>query len=561
MTVPQTFKSHLDTIDSATQQAVDHLERASQQGGQLLGPGSTPEANGAAIRQAMEAVKTDAKAHRSALYKAVDPDDTLALVSSPVRDAAERIAKNVDPFARPLSGDEARIFSTASQIPDTMKFNSLTAFEQDLTAAMSEERRAKGETPTYGRLSQLKTAVQGAIHNAVENQARHQEAGVLTGEMHPEQTAAARIRDWQDAWYNRQAAARANDAASTGGNAESRSFAVPRSRGAAGQAGERFGNSPGNQGLPENEPLQPNFDEAAASRLGAAKSAHADYAQTFKQGAPGQILKDVGYKGQYTAPDSAVPAKAFVRGDTGYTTLRSVLKAAKNNPAAISAVQDQALAPLRATLAPDGSINPAALTRWKQAYGPALRAIDEVSPGFSKGFDNAATATDQLVEAGSKRKAMLDEYQKSAAAKFLGASTPTEVENRLATILKSKTDGPRQMRQLVTQAAGNPEAIEGLRKAGADWITRDFSASAEAGVSGQKELKSASFQTFLRDMEPALRALYTPQQINVLRAVSADLEQANRTVQATRIKGSPGTAKDLAGLLRKIPEGAKAFSL
>jgi hypothetical protein len=90
MTVPQTFKSHLDTIDSATQQAVEHLERASQQGGQLLGPGSTPEANGAAIRQAMEAVKADAKAARSALYKAVDPDDTLALVSSPVRDAAER---------------------------------------------------------------------------------------------------------------------------------------------------------------------------------------------------------------------------------------------------------------------------------------------------------------------------------------------------------------------------------------------------------------------------------------------------------------------------------------
>jgi hypothetical protein len=743
MTVPQTFKSHLDTIDSATQQAVDHLERASQQGGQLLGPGSTPEANGAAIRQAMEAVKADAKAARSALYKAVDPDDTLALVSSPVRDAAERIAKNVDPFGRPLSGDEARIFSTAAQIPDTMKFNSLHAFEQDVTAAMSEERRAKGETPTYARLSQLKTAVQDAIHTAVENQARHHEAAVLTGQMAPEQTVSARLQSEISHFQNERAQATGTDLVGADPAASaSRTRPVSGSNGAEVSGSGRSGNAAGDQGVsppsllqflaskgglgpdaelqaigahshtvnvdgvgrrklvrqggwpldyareaaeeagylrgdhkgtsgvndlldavdaemrgqkryPEgfegtvtkrenaarsereqyehdqhisgleddlaaaghgelgadvkqraihlmsNErmdadtavehalhqleqedrsahgagfpgdrhqvtssaTLAPNFDQGAADRLGAAKAAHADYAQTFKQGAPGQILKSSGFKGQYVTPDSAVPAKSFVRGDTGYTTLRSVLKAAKNSPAAISAVQDQALAPLRATLAPDGSINSAALTRWKQAYGPALRAIDEVSPGFSKGFDNAATATDHLVEAGTKRKAMLDEYQKTAAAKFLGASTPTEVENRLAAIIKSPKDGPRQMRQLVTQAVGSPEALDGLRKAGADWIVRNFSASAEAGVSGQKDIKSASFQTFLRDAEPALRALYTPQQINVLKAIAGDLEQANRTVTATRIKGSPGTAKDLAGLLRKIPEPAKHSSL
>lgn len=759
MSVPQTFKAHLDAIDSATQQAVDRLAAASRQGGQLLGPGSTPEANGAAIRQALEAVKADAKAARSALYRAVDPDNTLALVSSPVREAAQRISGNVDPFGRPMAGDEARIFSTASQIPDVMKFNSLHAFEQDVTAAMSEERRARGETPTYARLSQLKGAVQDAIHTAVENQARHQEAAVLTGQLAPEQTMAARLQADAGQWQHGRAEATGTDvggdssAASTGRTRSVRSFDR-----AEVSSGGRSGNVAGDQGLspqrqangdsginqqskpsllqflaskgglgpdaeldaigasnhvvgvdgvgrrrlvkqggfpldyareaaeeagylrgehgatstprdlldaidaeirgqkrypvgyegletkgeirarsereqheydqflhglesdlnaaghgqltgdlkdralqlmerhrldpdtaverafaeleqedaignrhsdfPGDRPqvvpsttLAPNFDQGAADRLSAAKTAHADYARTFKQGAPGQILKSAGFNGQYAAPDAVVPSKAVVRGDAGYSTLKSVLNAARNSPVALSAIQDQALAPLRATLAPDGSLTTGALTRWKQAYGPALRAIDEVSPGFSGRFDNAARATDQLVEAGAQRKAQLDEFQKTAAAKFLGASTPTEVENRLATIIKSPKDGPRQMHQLVAQAASNPEALAGLRKAGADWIMRNFSASAEAGVSGQKDLKSASFQNFLRDAEPALRPLYSPQQISILRAISSDLERANRTVTATRIKGSPGTAKDLAGLLKKIPESAKHSSL
>lgn len=59
---------------------------------------------------------------------------------------------------------EASILTDASKLPDVMKFHDLMDFDQRLTAAMSEERRAAGETPAWARMSQLKGSVQDTIN-------------------------------------------------------------------------------------------------------------------------------------------------------------------------------------------------------------------------------------------------------------------------------------------------------------------------------------------------------------------------------------------------------------
>ena len=51
---------------------------------------------------------------------------------------------------------------------------------------------------------------------------------------------------------------------------------------------------------------------------------------------------------------------------------------------------------------------------WADSFGPALRALDEVSPGFSKGVGDAAAATDILTRAGAVRQRAMEEFQARA---------------------------------------------------------------------------------------------------------------------------------------------------
>ncbi len=303
--------------------------------------------------------------------------------------------------------------------------------------------------------------------------------------------------------------------------------------------------------------LQPNFDKAAADRLSAAKSGHIDFAETYRNPTIKRALNTQGGSDNYTTPSAALPSKAILRGPQGYQTAKAFLKAAKDEPVAVSAMLDQAAAPLRTSLKPNGTINPAKFDAWKKDYAGALRALDEVQPGFSSSFDNAARASDMLVEAGAVAKRQMDAFQKSEAARLLKLSSPTEVENHVGTVLSGRTNGPTRMRELVTQASKDPAALEGLQKAGIDWMSRKFATTAEAGTSGEKIIAGAAFRNFVRDNAATLSHLYSESQINMFRAIAADLQRANRSVTATSIKGSPGTAKDVLPFMRRSMEDAK----
>ena len=292
--------------------------------------------------------------------------------------------------------------------------------------------------------------------------------------------------------------------------------------------------------------------DSAAARLRAAKQAHIDYTTTYQQGPVGKALGTNGYAGQYDQPASAVPRQAIVAGDKGYETARSFLKAADNSPGAVAAMKDMALAPLRQGLTHDGLIPQNAYAAWRSKYAPALRALDEVSPGFSEEFSNAAKATDVLARAGAVRQARLDEIQKGAAGKLLGKTDPSEVEATVLGMLSDKKNGASQIQSTLRTMKASPEALAGLQKAAIDGIAKKFVNTAEAGTSGEKSMASAAFQKFVAENRPRLQILLPQENVNTMGAVAADLERANRDITGTRIKGSPGTAKDLGALAKKL---------
>lgn len=560
----QMLQGHLDGIEQAGTAAVDRIRNGAQELASRLGPGATPEAIGATIRDAIETTRKEAAAARSALYRAVDPDGSLALVTTPVREQAQTILKGLDQYSAPLSADEARLIGKSRNMPDVMSFKSLLEFDKDITASMAAERRTAGETPTWNRLRQLKASTQEAINNAVDLQAAHQNRAVARGEMAPEDTVAYSLRQWEESllrdregYYSDREAA-VGDGSGIGRDAGSRSSAVsssPRTK-IEESSGLRYPAGDSSVSA-ENIPLTPNFDDGAAARLDAAKRAHAEYARTYREGPVGQALKTMGFVNNYVVPASGLPARIVVRGDKGFQTAQSFLKAAKNNPEAVSAMQDHVLSPLRRSLNFDGTINPAKFAKWRRDYAGALRALDGVTPGFSGRFDNAARASDILVEAGARAERMVDEFRKSEAGKLLGLTSPVEVENRVGAMLTERGTGPTQMRSLVNRMKRDPSAVDGLRKAGIDWMTRKFATTAEAGTSGEKILSAAAFKNFVKDNATTLAALYPQEQVAMFRRIADDLDRSNRSVTATSIKGSPGTAKDALPFMRKHLEEAK----
>ena len=669
----------------------------------------------------------------------------MSLVATPVRERSQELLKGLDPYDSPLKPDEARIFGRVKGLPDVMPFKSLIALDKDIYAAMSAERRSAGETPTWGRLTQLKNAVGSAINNAVDNQAAHERAAVAAGKLKPEDTIRGRMEALHGDYGGHLGIAPGNAGTAAGENAGLGSSGLFGAHGASGEGNRGSGNVastarvpaevtspqdvngpppsllqfiaskgglgpdpeleaigahshtvnvdnvgrrklvrqggwpldyareaaeeagylrgdhngtsgvndlldaidaemrgqkrypegyegsvgkrettamsereraeydrhvqgleddlhdaghgdlgpdvkqraiklmssegmdadtavehalhqleqedagvqhsfPGDRAASQPTGLQPNFDSDAAARLTAAKASHQALAETFRNPTIKPVLRTLGGSENYQLPTGAIPPRAVVKGDKGYQAATAFLKAAKNSPEVVTAMQDRALSPLRTSLKSDGTINSAKFDAWKRDYAGALKAIDEVQPGFSKRFDNASRASDLLVEAGARRDEILKGAQKSIAADFLKLSTPVEVENKIGTILQSKT-GPSQMRELIQRAGNDPQVVAGLRKAGADWMTRKFAATTESGTSGEKKIQKGMFDRFVRDNATTLGALYPAEQVNMFRAIAKDMDRTSR-VLATNVLGSPGTAKDVGPILNKLSKAA-----
>lgn len=495
------LKKRLEQFDETSDQAMGVAREAAQARVQALGGEGVPEQYGEALRTSLEAAKKAMRAERSALYNAIDPEGTVNIVVRPIRESANEILEGISPYSAPLSGTAPRLFEQAQSLPNVLPFRDLTAFDSAISDAMKTEMRSAGETATWRQLVRLKSAVSDAIAKGVENQSEFEQQAVAAGRMLPENTIMTRIRQYAEG--------------------------------------------------PDSQPLlSPNMTEREAILLEQAKTKHAEYAQTFQQGPVGNVLRTQGYSGQYRNPNATVVNTFFPAGNRGFEAATAFRQAVGDDATARATMQDYIAYSLkRAAMKDDGTIDPKKFAAWRQRHDSALRAFPELNGQF----DDALRASQLVDELALARREAVKEYQSGVVKRLMVLDVGEDVAATVGGLL-NRADSVGQMRQLAALTAKDPDAQAALKRAVADYMTKRFVTTSEAGTSDANIIKSAGFQKFVRDNRSALRTIFSDREVNSMQAIADDLHRSARSTSGNALPGRSTTAQDLLPDLSKGKE-------
>jgi len=496
------FNNRAAQIESSHQATVRNLTEQAQREAENVPVGIASEEVGRTLRDRIVDAEAAADRATSAIYEPLAREG-ITLVGAPVRDAAAAIVREVEGtrMAKQLAGEEASIFKDAASITDVERFSELHALEKRITNEVARNKKSpEGDPNTIRRLGELKTAIRDVFNNAAERQAAYEQSLVERGAMRPEETMMSRLQREADAF-------------------------MAQRRGEA---------------LPEAPPVElPNMTAEQAAQLAAGKAAHAQQMQTYGQGPVGQILATLGFADQYKVPASGIPKIAFAAGDKGYTNAQAFLRAANNDPAAVAALQDMAMMRLRERMGRNETLTPQVLDAWRNKHANALRAIDEVTPGFSSRFDNAAAATAALQDVQSAGSRMVSQARQGPAARFLGLTDPEEVSPKVGSLLKR---GPTEVNQVLDLAGRDPQVVNGMRAAGVDYMLRQFSNAGMAG--GENIVSGAKLTKFMDANTASLEALYGRENMKNMRLLAAEFDRAQEAASSQKVAGSD-TARNL----------------
>jgi len=515
MAVASTLRQQLDEFDRIEMEAAQRAQERVSSAIDRMGGNVTAEDAGRMMREALQAAKDVAKAARTKLYNAIDPNKELNVVATGLRDAAKSvIAESADPLAKPLEGELRAIVNDAAKVDDVVKFNSLRSLDTRISDAMRTELMTNGETNTYRQLKMMKDGVMDAINNSVENQKRFEADAVAAGGMRPEDTLEERLRGM---W--------------------------------------------GIMGREPVEPkpqLQPNLTPEDIAALEAAKTAQKQYAGTFREGPVGEALRPGKSQGEYKLQfDAQVGPKFFRPGEAGNQAMEGFMQAAKDQPQAIDAMREYITSSMmKETRDPQtGLLDPKKFDAWRKKHESALRAMPELADQFS----NAAKASDSAAQIMAGARARIEAAQKSEVAKIMGATDDATVTQMVGEIF-GKKNAAQTMRQLAQAASANPDAKAGLQKAVADYIRGRFISTTEAGASEANLIKSAQFQNFVRQNRRTLEQVFDKDQVNVMQALADDLHRSNRSLSGTALRGRSTTAQDLPAATEKAQSAWASFA-
>lgn len=547
--VATALKANFAALDAQHSADVNTALQAAQAKAAAIGGTLTPEAYGASIRDAVTTAEDAARQREGSLWQAVDPDGTLTGNATATKQAATDIASSVPTTAKPMSGEEGAIFSTAANLPHVAPLSDLIALRSRVSTEMRNELVSNGRTPTYGRLSQLRGAIEGNLSSTISDQVAKDDAAVQSGTLAPDQAMAARYQSVVDNWQQERAAARTGIGGSNPTNPGVGTASVPSAGGAAVSTGGGSGGVAGNPGIPAG-PIGPTVDADAVARLAVANQATKDRAATFGAKPVSTVTASAGVKGTFRLPDGSVPNKFFHPGPTGYTDMQALQQAA---PAGVQTVQDFAASSLRrAAMQDDGTLDPDKFARWSAQHAHAVRALP---PEMQQQFATAAGASDALADAATARVAALKNAQGGAVGKVLNLPAGQPVGPVVGQILEGRT-GQSDMAALAKATAGNPDARAGLRQAVVDHILHKYVGNTEAGTSGIDVIRSDQFQTFVKKNRGGLSQVFSPQEVSNIEAIGADIHRANRSQTALKLPGQSNTAQDAVGIAK---HGAGGF--
>lgn len=584
--VVASMRSYMDNIEAMSQATIDAATSASaarvnalgmqadaananalgnaQGATNALGAGVRPEAAGTALREALEAARAQAKAQERALWQAVDPDGTLTLGSSNTRNGAAQIAREMPASAKPMDGEEAAIFGVARAYGDVVPFSELTALQSRLKTAMRNERFANGESTAYGRMSQLHTALQKDLEQAIVAKVQQEAQSVAAGMMRTEETLEHRWARKRDQWLSArdERAVGQDGGAGIGANGASGPTAVSGAPRTGSQNQGRLGGPPGNPRLPGNAGGTA-ADAGAVERLNAARAATKERAETFDNKTLAPIRKRPATNAPYDEPAGGMPARIFFPGPKSPEAIRK-LRDAVGAENSMSVLRDYAVDRLRkAALRPDGTIDPAKAAAWLRQHDDALQAFPELSASIRRAMQAsdqaAATALEQrgivkaaqsaedarLSEITKAQRQKVDDAQKGAVGRILGLSDPQDVTRAIGRLF-ARQDAVKEMQRLREAIGSNEQAREGLRKAVVDYLLDRFVGNTEAATSGLGTIKSDQLQTFVSQNKAALKAAgFTEMELGLFDDIAADLQRANRSIASVKIPGGSNTAQDL----------------
>ncbi len=124
-----------------------------------------------------------------------------------------------------------------------------------------------------------------------------------------------------------------------------------------------------------------------------------------------------------------------------------------------------------------------------------------------------------------------------------------EVENAVGNMMKTGTAGATRMRDLVgsvqpDRTAPPSDALQGLQKAGVDWMARNFVSDSTGQVVPHKLI------SFVKENGDTLKELYTHEQVSMMGALARATEANIKWRTETAVKDGSDTAKKLIAYMK-----------
>lgn len=512
---------HAGRVAQASDDLADALMKA---GGENF---DNQAAYGDALRVPLNALHREAKAETNGLWRAIDPDMSVPVSTAPLKQAMTDLTGDIPSIAKQPEGEEASILSGIGKMGQTASFGDMVALRSRLTdAIMAERRSAQGSPTVLRRLAITLDSVDNTlVGEAGEIASQPDQKMSMLDRLQAEARAFQEVRK-TDAGRQQQSA-RGDAGFGDGADEPAGQSAIPSATGSENAAGGTSGGNAGNTGLSPTG----GIPDDVAERYAAARSSTASDKQTFTRGPVGTVLRPGPTAGSFAMPASNVPKNLFDRPEA----LTAFVKAAGDSPDLVNQMQDYAAFSLRKAAVKDGELDPAKYQKWVDDHGYALRQFPDVADNFS----TAAMAQDSLDSALANQKAALTDFQTSAARHFLDDHDPIQAVGKAIT-------NPGQFAKLVAPMREDPAAFAGMRRATVEYMLNKTLSTAEAGTSGEKQIKADALQKFISDNRLALSTLFNADQRASMEAVAGDLQRANRSIVAARMPGTSGTTADTA---------------
>lgn len=545
--VADQFRKYVADVEASHQQNVAAQEtRAKQQASDITK--ADIDEGGESLRTGLGETKGGEQGRLGKLLDSIDPEGKLNVLATPVAGKVQEILRqpNRDLATHSALAEEA--LNKAASLNNVVPFARLRALDQTLTLLMKQAGRI-GDTG-YGDIVALKGAVKDALANAVENQVKYESDLVARGEMSQEDTFASKLAQQRDAYYaSKEGAAVDGD---TGQNASRRSSGVSPKAGAS----DGSGTEGSGEGL-----LRPNLGPDTGQRLAEANKQYGEFKSLYGTEPLAGALKirPGGMKGDYQTSNAKVAASAFSAGDNGYNATSLWLKG-NASPEALPDIKSIAVSRLRDMMEGE-TLTPDVLNAWRSKYAPALKAIDEASPGFSDNFNTPASTGRALNRAMDDQKQAVKEAQQGEAARFLNLKDADDVRALVGTAMSAKNSGQR-IGEIVDRMKSNDPAMAGLRKAAVDWLLgRTGAAKMGVDLEGENLLSTDKITKFVDANPSAIQKLFGDEGLMYLRAVAKDMNRTQQVLTAQSTAGSDTASKLFVNMLDRFQKHEEGGSV